>query len=340
MSTNVRPWGARIAISAVFLACGITVGAWASQLPRIKEALGVSDTSLSFIMLAFACGSIPVMPLSGVLVVRWGGVRTIAAASIGSAVGMLMLGLAGSLPILLLASLLAGAAIGMLDVSMNAHATTVEAAFRRPIMSSIHGWFSLGGLVGAGCGGLLTEHGVSIAVVLGSSGMAVLLAGVLGAPFLAVAAHRRRGSGFVLPRRPVLAIGLLCLMAFLIEGAIVDWSGVYMRDVAHASLGISAAGFAGFSVSMALGRFTGDAVVRRFGGAVVVMVSGCLAAAGIGLGLALPYPVTATLGFLVAGMGMANVVPLLFSAAGRVHGIPPAAGVAMAATLGYGAFLT
>ena len=129
-------------------------------------------------------------------------------------------------------------------------------------------------------------------------------------------------------------------MAFLIEGAVVDWSGVYLRDVSHASLGISAAGFAGFSVSMALGRFTGDAVVRRFGSAMVMTASGCLAAAGIGLALALPYPAAATLGFLVAGMGMANVVPLLFSAAGRVPGIPPAAGVAMAATLGYGAFLT
>jgi hypothetical protein len=339
-SISARPWGGRIAINAVFLGCGITVGAWASQLPRIKEALGMSDTSLSFIVLAFACGSIPVMPLAGALVVRWGGVRTIAAASVGSAVGVLMLGLAGSFPILLFAALLAGSAIGMLDVSMNAHATAVELAFRRPIMSSIHGWFSLGGLVGAGCGGLLTEQAVSIAVVLGSSGATVLLAGVLGAPFLTVAAHGRGGSGFALPRRPVLAIGLLCLMAFLIEGAVVDWSGVYLRDVSHSSLGISAAGFAGFSVSMALDRFTGDAVVRRFGGAMVMMVSGCLAAAGIGLALALPYPVSATLGFLVAGMGMANVVPLLFSAAGRVPGIPPAAGVAMAATMGYGAFLT
>jgi fucose permease len=339
-SITVRPSGARIAISAVFLACGITVGAWSSQLPRIKEALHLSDTSLSFIVLAFACGSIPVMPLGGILVSRWGGVRTIAATSIGSAAGMLMLGQAGSFPILLVAALLAGAAIGMLDVSMNAHATAVELAFRRPILSSIHGWFSLGGLVGAGCGGLLTEQAASIAMVLGLSGATVLLAGVLGTPFLTVAAHGREGSGFALPRRPVLTIGLLCLMAFLIEGAVVDWSGVYMRDVSQASLGISATGFAGFSISMAVGRFTGDTMVRRFGRGLIMRVSGCLAAAGIGLALALPSPVTAMLGFLVAGMGMANVVPLLFSAAGRVPGIPPAAGVAMAATMGYGAFLT
>ena len=335
-----RPWGARIAISAVFLACGITVGAWASQLPRVKETLGLTDTALSFIVLAFACGSIPVMPVAGALVARWGGVRTIVAACAGSAAGMTMLGLAGSCPMLLLTTLLAGSAIGMLDVSMNAHATAVELAFRRPIMSSIHGWFSLGGLVGAGGGGLLTGQGVSVAIILGLSGATVLLAGGLGGPVLAVEEHGRGGSGFALPRRPVLAIGLLCLMAFLIEGAIVDWSGVYMRDVAQASLGVSAAGFAGFSIAMALGRFTGDAVVRRFGRVAVMMASGCLAAAGLGLALALPYPAAATLGFLVTGMGMANVVPLLFSAAGRVPGLPPAAGVAMAATMGYGAFLT
>jgi len=310
LNISARPHGARIAISAVFLACGITVGAWASQLPRIKEALGISDTSLSFVVLAFACGSIPVMPLAGALVARWGGVRTIAAASMGSAAGMLMLGLASGFPVLLLTTLLAGSAIGMLDVSMNAHATAVEAAFRRPIMSSIHGWFSLGGLIGAGCGGLLTDHAVSTAVILGLSGAAVLFAGVLGASFLRVEEPRRGGAGFALPRRPVLVIGLLCLMAFLIEGAIVDWSGVYMHDVSQASLGMSAAGFAGFSISMALGRFTGDAVVRRLGSAKVMLVSGCLATAGIGLALALPYPATATLGFLVAGTGMANVVGL------------------------------
>jgi fucose permease len=340
LTLSGRPWRARIAISAVFLACGITVGAWASQLPRLKETLGMSDASLSFVVLAFACGSIPVMPLAGALVARWGGARTIAAASICSAAGTLMLGLAGNFHGLLLAALLAGSAIGALDVSMNAHATAVELAFGRPIMSSIHGWFSLGGLVGAGCGGLLTEQAVPIVGILGSSGATVLFAGVLGAPFLTVAAHGRGSAGFAVPRRPVLVIGLLCLIAFLIEGAVVDWSGVYLRDVSHASLGISAAGFAGFSVSMAVGRFTGDAVVRRLGGPAVMMVSGCLAAAGIGLALTLPYPATATLGFLAAGMGMANVVPLLFSAAGRVPGIPPAAGVAMAATMGYGAFLT
>ena len=219
---------------------------------------------------------------------------------------MLMLGLADGFPTLLLSALLAGTPIGMLDVSMNAHATAVELAFRCPIMSSIHGWFSL---VGAGCGGLLTEQAVSIAVTLGLSGATMLLAGAVGAPFL-------------------------------IEGAIVDWSGVYMRDVSQASLGMSAAGFAGFSISMALGRFAGDAVVRRFGSTVVMMASGCLTAAGVGLALALPHPVTTTPGFLVAGMGMANAMPLLFGAAGRVPGIPPVVGVAMAATMGYGAFLT
>jgi MFS family permease len=131
----------------------------------------------------------------------------------------------------------------------------------------------------------------------------------------------------------------MCLLSLLIEGGVVDWTTVYLHETAGASLGWAASGVAGFSIAMAAGRFTGDRVVHRFGPRRVIMGSGVLTAAGIFLAIALPFAVPATAGFVLAGLGMANIVPLLFAAAGRVAGVPSSVGVAMAATMGYGAFL-
>jgi fucose permease len=166
-----------------------------------------------------------------------------------------------------------------------------------------------------------------------------LVAIVVAAPWLGVAGQAKTGSGFAWPRRAVLGIGALCLLAFLFEGAVFDWTAVYMHDVAGASLGFASAGFAGFSLSMAATRFAGDAFTRRFGPARVLAGGAGLAGAGIALACAVPHPLAVTAGLTLAGFGQANIVPLLFSAAGRVPGVSPAAGVAMAATMGYGAFL-
>lgn len=336
-----QPSAARLAINAVFLACGVNMGLWATQIARIKLEFGLTDPGLATVVLAFACGSIPMMPLAGSLMVRWGGVRGIRLACIGSAIGLLLLGVAPTYPTLLAASFLAGGAIGGLDVVMNGHANEIAAVWPRPILSSIHGWFSLGGLVGSAIGGALTGLGLPISAVLGLGGASIFLTGLATTPFLHLpgAAPAHAGPGFALPTRAVLGLGLMCLFSLLIEGGIGDWTTVYLHEVAGASLDWAAAGFAGFSIAMALGRFTGDPVVRGLGPRPVVIGSGLLTAAGIGLAVALPTPAWASAGFLLAGLGMANIVPLLFAAAGRVPGVPSSVGLAMVATMGYGAFL-
>ena len=323
----------------MFCASGFTVGVWASQIPRIKLGFGLSDAGLAAVVLSFAVGAILTMPLTGALATRLGGVRTLIAAGVASAAGLALLGAATGYAGLLAAALFAGVAIGGLDVAMNTHATLVERAWGSPIMSGIHGWFSLGGLAGAAAGGALIGAGASFRAVLSAAAIVNLLGVLVPARWLAIAGGTPGGPGFAWPRRAVLGIGLLCLLSFLIEGAVFDWTAVYMHEVAGAPLGFASAGFGGFSLSMAATRFGGDGFVRRFGRLRVLTFGAVLVAAGVGLACAVPRPIVVTAGLTLAGLGQANLVPLLFSAAGRVPGVAAGAGVAMAATMGYGAFL-
>ncbi len=340
MRTVARPVAARRAIGAVFCASGFDMGVWASQIPRIKASLSLSDAALATVVLAFAVGAIVTMPLTGALATRLGSVRTVLATGVASAAALALLGLAVGYPMLLGAALFAGMALGGLDVAMNTHASVVETAWGRAIMSRIHGWFSLGGLAGAAAGGALTNASLSIRTVLLIAAAVDLLATLGPARWLGVpGVHAASAPGFAWPSRAVLGIGLLCLLAFLIEGAVFDWTAVYMHEVAGASLGFASAGFGGFSLTMAATRFIGDGFARRWGRLRVVSVGALLVAFGIAFACAAPLPLAVTAGLTLAGLGQANIVPLLFSAAGRVPGVAPGAGVAMVATMGYGAFL-
>jgi MFS family permease len=324
----------------VFWASGSSMGVWASQIPRVKLALGLTDAGLATVVLSFAVGAILTMPLTGALITRLGGVRAVIVTGLAGAVALALLGASASFAGLLAATLFTGVAMGGLDVGMNTQATVIERAWDSPIMSGIHGWFSLGGLCGAAAGGALISASVSFQAVLSMDAVLALLAIAVAAPWLGVAGQPSGGAGgFALPHRAILGIGALCLLAFLIEGAVFDWTAVYMHEVAGAPLGLAAAGFAGFSLSMAATRFVGDRFTRRFGPVRVLAGGASLAAAGIAFACAVPHPFAVTAGLTLTGLGQANVVPLLFSAAGRVRGVAPGAGVAMAATLGYGAFL-
>ncbi len=323
----------------MFWGAGLQVGVWASQIPRIKVALALSDSALATVVLSFAIGAILTMPLTGALITRLGGARTVLVAGVASAAALVLLGASASYAGLLAATLFTGTAVGGLDVSMNTQATVIEHAWRGPIISGIHGWFSLGGLSGAALGGAMIEAGVSFQTAL-SLTAGLSLAALLGAwRWLGVAGEPRGGAGFAWPKRAMLGIGILCLLALLFEGAVFDWTAVYMHDVAGAKLGFASAAFAGFSLTMAAMRLAGDSVVRRFGRVRVLTGGAALSASGIALACAIPHPVAVTLGLTLTGLGQANIVPLLFGAAGRVPGVAPGAGIAMAATMGYGAFL-
>jgi predicted MFS family arabinose efflux permease len=335
---------ARIGIAATFFVNGCGFGSWVPHIPDVKLGLGLSDGVLGLALLAIAVGALVALPCSGVLTARFGSrAVTRAAAVLFCAVLPLPL-LAPDLTALLPALALLGVGAGALDVAMNAHAVVVEERYGRPIMSSFHGLFSLGGLAGAALAGVAMHLGVSATGHLVASAV-VLGIGVL--PALAVllptrpaaAGARAGGPTFVLPRGRLILLGALALGGLLAEGAMGDWSAVYLRTALGADAGTAAFGFAAFSLAMAAGRLTGDRVVARLGPARTLNAGGLVAAAALAAALVVGHPAAALLGFAGVGLGLANLIPVVFSAAGTAPGVPAGIGIAAVSTAGYCGFL-
>jgi predicted MFS family arabinose efflux permease len=336
VSTSVRPrLGARLGVTLLFLANGAGFGAWAASIPGVKQALGLSAGALGGALLCVAFGAMLAMPVAG-----WLGARHVR--RLLSWTGVLFMvalpwpGWVGSLPLLAASLLVVGAGAGSMDVCMNARASEVERGWGQAIMSSFHAAFSMGGLVGTGLVALSSWLGWGVRGGLLSTS-ALLGAAVAGhfvldpKPDLAAA-----GSRMAWPSLGVAGIGLLCLLAFMSEGAVADWSGVFLAQVAGFSPPAATSGLAAFSAAMVLARLAGDAVVRRFGPVRVLRVGGVGAACGFLLAIAVPQAGPA--GFFLVGLAAANMAPILFSAAGRA-GPAASTGVAAVATLGYAGML-
>ena len=302
----------------------------------MKLALGLSATALGGALLCVALGAVLAMPLAG-----WLGARGLRRLMLGCglllAAALPLPGLAGGAAALGGTLLLFGALSGALDVWMNARAAELERRGGRAIMSSFHAAFSLGGLVGSGVMAAAGWAGLGVRAALAA--MALLVTCMV----LAHAALDRtpspapaRRPGFVWPGWPLIGLGVLCLLAFMCEGAVADWSGVFLAQVAGFSVPAAASGYAAFSAAMVVGRLSGDAVVRRLGGGTVLRLGGLLAAAGFAVAIAAPW--AGALGFGMVGLGASNMAPVLFSAAARA-GAAASAGVAAVATLGYGGML-
>ena len=331
-----RPVAARRATSAVFFANGAGFGIWAAHIPLIKNGLGLSEGALGLALLMMAAGAVATMPLAGRWAVRAGSLPTTLAAGLAFAGLLALPPMASGLAQLMAACLLLGAANGALDVAINTHATAVERAWRRPIMSSFHAFYSLGGLAGAGAAGAAIGIGLDPWATMPAAAAALLLAIGTAGRFLEVkAASTRASTGFARPRGPILRLGVLALLGFFAEGSLIDWSAVYLVERVGTTAAAGATGYAAFSLSMTMGRLVGDRAADRLGPARTLAASGILAMIGLGLAVARPDPILAPLGFAIAGLGLANIVPVLFSAAARVPGVAPGAGVAMVAVFGY-----
>lgn len=331
---------ARWAISTVFLLNGAGIGLWAAHVPTVQARMGIDTGMLSMVLLTVAGGALLAMPLMGGLTGRWGTRRMVLLSGFAfAAMTPLIMG-APSLPLLFIAAFLFGVSNGALDVAMNANASEVETARGLPTMSSFHGFFSLGGLFGAGIGGLLVAQGLG-------HGQGALMVGVVTAVVLALSAPRvmgfaathGAGSHFSLPRGAALGLGLLALLCFAVEGALVDWSALLMQERTGATPASAALGFSAFSIAMAACRFAGDRLIVRFGALRIMVVGGLAMFAGLALAVASTHFVLSAVGFALVGLGAANVVPLLFAAAARIPGMSAGNGVAAVATLGYGGLL-
>jgi uncharacterized protein GlcG (DUF336 family) len=332
---------ARLAVGVIFFLNGAVLASWIPHIPEIKAAHGLSDGQLGLVLLAMAAGAITAMPIAGAMVARFGSRTMTTIAAIAFAVVLPLPIVSPSVPLLAAGLFILGAWNGTLDVSMNAHAVAVEQRYGRPIMSSFHALFSLGGLAGAAAAGLAIALGVGrIPHVLVASGVAVaIIASVVGRLLPTAPETTRQAPTFAWPSRGLLGLGSLAFLGLLAEGAMADWSAVYLHDVLRTTPSSAASGFAAFSLAMALGRFSGDSLVFRYGPAAVLSASSTVAAVGLGVALAIGDPRVAVLGFGAVGFGIANVIPILFSAAGRVPGVNAGVALAAVATTGYFGFL-
>jgi MFS family permease len=334
---------ARWATVAAFFLNGTVFGVWATQIPLLKNRLDLSPAVLGAALLCLAVGALTAMIASGPLLGRIGSAPVTRVTALLFA-GLLPLpALVPDVVTLCIVLALFGASGGTMDVAMNAQGALVERRLGRPIMSSLHGMWSLGGLAGAGLGGLLLP-------LMPAAAQAGLVSAGLLVPFLTLqgrflADRNAGGGGLVLPDRRTLLLGLLAALSFMSEGAILDWSAIHLRDDLGAPASIAGMGFGVFSAAMAAGRFSGDRLRHRFGGATLMRGGGFLAATGLGLVLAGGLvgdgiPLLAIVGFGLTGIGLSNVVPVLFSTAGAVESGHPDHAVAAVSTMGYAGVLT
>lgn len=348
------------AVAGMFLLNGVLFASWASEIPVLRQRLGLSDLVLSVALAGITLGSVLVLPLISRRLDRAGAAGVGLLGVLGAGAALFLATQAPNAALFILALLAFGAGFGALDAAMNAAGLEVEERLRRPVMSGLHGGFSIGALLGALLGGWLIGQGVGPGShLLGVALLTLLVAGLLfpllpssrgalpegstpepaptGAPAPELPAVSRTDRPERL-RGPLAALSLLAFCAALGEGAVSDWAGVYLQGAAGSMAAQAALGFAGFSLAMTLGRLCGDRLTLRFGAAALGHAGGLIAVAGLTLALAVPTLGTAVLGFSLMGLGLSVLAPLAFSAVGwfsPAHRAAALASVAGAFRLGY-----
>lgn len=340
--------GLRVAITAFFALDGFIFSGWVVRIPDIKHQTHASAGALGLALLGVSAGAVLTMMLTGRLCRRYGSHPV-------TVVWMVVLALSVALPPLTRSALalgavllVFGAAYGGVNVAFNAAAVDLVAAVRRPIMPGFHAAFSLGGMVGAGVGGLVAAHLSPTRHLLGITVLGLLVTAVAGRSLLRheppvppgddrepMAAGTGRAAR-VAGRWLVVGFGLVALCDAYGEGAMADWGALHLRQDLTASTGTAAAGYACFALAMTAGRLSGTALLGRLGRARTVIAGGSVAAVGMLLGSLAPSVWAALAGFAVTGLGLANIFPVAIERAGALAG---ASGVAIASTLGYGGML-
>ena len=338
---RLRILRAQLSVNYAFLVAGLGMGIWATHIPLVQARLQIDPAILGIAIFTMAIASVITMPLAGVALGKLGSRPPTAATMLAFICFMPLPLLAGTLPLFFVSLFVFGTTIGALDVSMNVQATEVEAARGRPTMSSFHGFFSLGALLGAGLGAAIIWAGLGDGRGATLVAVALFVVAIVATVNLWPSARATHaGPHFALPNRAAFALGMLTFFSFAIEGSVTDWSALYLSTVKHAGVAEAGAGFAAFSVAMAVFRLSGDTVVARLGAKATVLLGATILIAGQLIAIFAPWPALAAAGFALVGVGCANLVPVTFSAASRVPGMAPNLSIAAVTTMGYAGFLS
>ncbi|TGE24049.1 MFS transporter [Hymenobacter aquaticus] len=335
---------ARLAITAFFLLSGFGYATWASRIPTIQHALGLSEAELGGVLLALPTGLLLTLPLTGYLLQRFSSRQIMLTGAVLYNVALGLLGFAATTWQLVALLFCFGSSRNLLNISMNAQSVGVQALYRRSILAAFHGVWSVAGFAAAAVGALLIALNVApgyhfVAVGIGLSGLAFAFFPRTLNLAPPPAAERAARPRFVLPDRRLLKFGLICFASMACEGTMYDWSGVYFEKAVHAPEKWVAAGFATYMVAMTTGRFLGDWLVNRHGVKPLLRLSGLLMTVGLALAALVPLPLPAALGFALVGLGVSCVVPMVFSMVGRLPALSSGAAIAGVSTVGYVGFL-
>jgi MFS family permease len=325
---------ARLATRLSFFVAGFGVACWAPLVPFAKARLAVGDDTLGILLLCLGIGSVVAMPFTGVLSTRFGSKGVILASAIGLALFLPLLTVANSVVALGAALLMFGASLGSLDVAINVHAIEVEKTSARPLMSGFHALFSIGGFAGSGLMTLLFSWQVSPlwSTILASGLMSITI--IAFWPRLLSGASDQAGPSFAMPHGIVLLLAALAGITFLAEGAILDWSALFLTSEKLVTVARGGIGYMFFSVAMTIGRLSGDRIVARLGNRKILLWGGLLAVAGFVMLLTVPVTIVVLCGFALIGLGASNAVPVLFRQAGAQSVMPVGLAIAAITTTG------
>lgn len=335
------PRSARIATAVFFFISGFSFASWASRIPDIQRHLALNKAELGFFLLALPTGLVLTLPVTGYLLQRYSS-RNIM--MIGVLIFNLMLALIGivTLPWQLgLALFFFGSSRNLMNISVNAQSVAVQALYKRSIITTFHGVWSLAGFAAAALGAVMVDYAISpswhfFLVALLMSIMAVLAFRDSPHQPPTRQANTRR---FILPDKHLLKYGLISFAVMACEGTMYDWSNIYFREAVHPPEKLIAAGYVIYMIAMSTGRFAGDRIVNKLGVPAMIRYSGILVLGGFMIAALLPHTISASLGFMMIGLGVSCVVPLTLRMATLVTTMDSGPAIAAVSTVGYMGFL-
>lgn len=331
----------RVAIGSLFFLAGLSFASWASRIPDIQLKFSLSEAQLGTLLLGLPVGAMVALPLAGWATHKFGSKIVVILSALGYAIFLPLIGFSDSLLMLVPVVMVFGMLGNTMNISLNTQALALEDSYGRSILASLHGLWSLAGFTGAGIGALMIYfdllpklHFVIIASI-------TILIMIFSQSFLVQDKRSGGGSGMVfkMPEGLLLRIGGIAFLGMLSEGCMFDWSGVYFKKVVEIEAGFVALGYVAFMGAMAGGRFVVDKFINRFGRIPIIRLSGLLIFSGLIISVIFPNPFSATMGFLMVGLGVASIVPTSYSIAGRSKDYPPSVALAIISTISFFGFL-
>ena len=329
----------RLVVGLMFFLAGLVFASWASRIVTVQQTMGLSDAGLGAVLFSLPVGLMCSLPFSGWIITIIGSKKLLIISLIMYSMALISLGLAQNVFQLIGCLVCYGFASNTVNIAVNTQAVATEVMYKKPILASFHGLWSLAGFTGAGIGTFMIANGIEplhhfivIAVI-------VVLLIILTAKYLKNDKVTDSGPVFVMPDKSLIMLGIIAMCSMICEGAMFDWSVIYFKKVVLAPTALVGLGFTAFMCTMAGGRFIADWFSHRFGLKRILQTSGTLTVTGLLIAVIFPYFYTAIAGFLLVGIGVSSVVPMVYSAAGKSKTMAPGVALAAVSTIGFIGFL-